>query len=691
MTQPRLWLLILPLFAALPRAFGQNALLSYIAAPAGTQLSCKATDSAGDLFLVFSTAEDAITDDYSVSIVKLDPSFHSTATSSLAVPFAPVTAAVDQNGNLWLAGSNTLMRLASSSSPALSVSIDGTTGNGHTSTSALAMTVDSSGNVYVTGTTLQRDFALTPGAFQGFPAIGPEPPLIEALGFVCKFSSNGARLSATLIWGVQIACPPSGACGYAVTTAPAAIAWDASGNVTIAGSTNAVDYPVTPHAPQTACQCSGGAESVFITRLNPDFSALVWSTFLGGFATVSGIAVEPDDGVVVAGVTYEADFPTTSGAIEPVSSAPRLSAQGFVTRLNASGTAWVFSTYLSGSNNAFIYGIQTDSTGDVWVAGSAPSSNFPVPAGTLQLGSDMALELVSDGSHAQVAEYLPEGTAGGGLVMNADGSLTAIGLQYSFAAGGTPTQTSASTLRLPAGQAQGISILGVADSAAYQTAGTVAPGEFLSLYGTGLGPAEGIGASLDSNSRFGSELGGVSVLFDGQAAPLLWVSANQINMLVPYEIANSAQTTLQVTTSGGPSQTLALTVVPAQPNIFVVVNADGSVNGPGHPAVAGSILTAYASGAGVLTQSLPDGSLTGNPAPAPAAEVSMNLPDSCPPGQALRVLYAGGSPGLVVSALQVNFQWQPPTSIGFPTVICSALPYVQLGVGTGLAPPYLIY
>ena len=688
MTQPRLWLLILPLCAALPPASGQNALLSYVAAPAGTQLSCKATDSAGNLFLVYSTAENAITDLYNVSVVKLDAGFRSTATTSVAVPFAPVTAAADPNGNLWLAGANTLMRLASDSSPALFVSIDGTTGNEYSSTSAVAMAIDASGNVYVTGTTGQSDFALTPGAFQAFPVFGPEPPLIDALGFVCRFSSNGARLSAALIWGVQTACQ---SCGYAVTTAPAAIALDASGNVTIAGSTNAADYPVTPHAPQTGCQCSSGAASGFITRLNPDFSALVWSTFLGGSATVSGIAVEPDDGVVVAGVTYEADFPTTSSAIEPVSPAPKLSSQGFVTRLNASGTAWVFSTYLSGSDETSIYGVQTDSTGDIWVAGSAPSSSFPVPAGTLQLGSDMVLELVPDGSHAQAAEYLPEGTAGGGLVMNADGSPTVIGLQFSFAAGGARPQTSASTLRLQAGLAQGISVLGVADSAAYQTAGTVAPGEFLSLYGMGLGPAEGTGAVLDSHGRFGSELGGVSMLFDGRPAPLLWVSANQINVLVPYEIANSAQTTLQVTTSAGPSQTLALTVVPAQPNIFVVVNADGTVNGPGHPAVAGSILTAYASGDGMLTQGLPDGSLAGNPAPASAAAVSMSLPDGCPPGQALQVLYAGGSPGLVANALQVDFQWQPPASIGFPTVLCSAMPYVQLGVGNGFSSLYPIY
>ena len=122
---------------------------------------------------------------------------------------------------------------------------------------------------------------------------------------------------------------------------------------------------------------------------------------------------------------------------------------------------------------------------------------------------------------------------------------------------------------------------------------------------------------------------------------------------------------MQVLTPAGSSQTLDLTVVPTQPNVFVIVNADGTVNGPDHPAVAGSILTMYLSGAGALNQSLPDGSVASNPAPSPVAPVSITelgvgtLFGECP-NVTQQVLYAGGSPGLVVNALQVNFLYQPP-------------------------------
>jgi len=125
-------------------------------------------------------------------------------------------------------------------------------------------------------------------------------------------------------------------------------------------------------------------------------------------------------------------------------------------------------------------------------------------------------------------------------------------------------------------------------------------------------------------------------------------------------------------------------VVPTQPNTFVIVNADGTVNGPNHPAVSGSILTMYVSGAGVLNQGLPDGSVASNPAPSPVAPVSITILgvgtffSECP-NVTQQVLYAGGSPGLVVNALQVNFLYQPP-----PATACYySVP--QLTIGNGIA------
>jgi uncharacterized protein (TIGR03437 family) len=524
-----------------------------------------------------------------------------------------------------------------------------------------------------------------------------------------------------MIWGMQVTCPNASpgtpSCALPATT-PAAIAVDASGAVTIAGSTNAADYPVTAGAPQSVCKCRAESGNIFLTRLSADFKSLIWSTFLGGtgpFAesmteTVSGIALEPDGGAVVAGTTSDPDFPVTPGALEAAPPAGASNGAGFVTRVNAAGTTWVFSTYLAGSDNDFISAIQADLQGNIWLTGSTTSPDFPSLPGSLQLGNAFVLHLAADGSRLLFSERIPGAATGGfygnylpltrllillfevnspfNLWTNPDGTLTVSGGSILTDATGA-TSASGWLLRLPAAQVSGVSLLGVADSAASQTGGFVAPGEFISIYGTGLGPAAGAGAALDSSGRIASQLGGTQVLFDGRAVPLLWASATQINLLAPYEIAGQATTTMQVLTPAGSSQTLDLTVVPTQPNVFVIVNADGTVNGPDHPAVAGSILTMYVSGAGAMFPDLPDGAVAPNPAPSPIGRVSITnlgvgtLVGECP-DVTQQVLYAGGSPGLVVNALQVNFLYQPP-----PASACYySSPQLTIGNAVSAVPLY---
>jgi len=698
-------LLFSALCLAASAAPAQTSLLSYFVPPAGATECCAAPDKTGNLFVVYSTYNGT---SYVVSALKFDAGFHNTATISTNVPFPPTAAAVDASGALWLAGFDKLVKLTSSGAPPLSIELGGTDPNGHTGASALA--IDPSGNVYVTGTTSQSDFPLSAGAFQGFPT-APIPPGLQsfyAFGFVTKFSNSGTRLLSTLVSGIEVACPnaSSGAptCATPVTK-PAAIAIDASGAVTIAGTTNTTDYPVTANAPQPVCKCNAQSGDIFLTRLSADFKSPIWSTFLGGTGpdslgmteTVAGIALEPDGGAAVAGTTLDADFPVTPGAFEPALPAQTAS-YGYVTRLNAAGTAWVFSTYLGGSDRDVLNGIQADAKGNLWIAGITNSPDFPLLPGSLQLGSILVLELAADGSRLLVSELIP-GTSPGGLWANPDGSFTTSGGSVFLSPSG-PNLISDWLLRLPAAQVSGVSLLGVADSAASQTGGSVAPGEFISLYGTGLGPATGAGAALDSSGLIASQLAGTEVLFDGRAVPLLWASATQINLLAPYGIAAETTTTLEVLTPGGSSQTLELTVVPTQPNAFVIVNGDGTVNGPNHPAVAGSILTLYAGGAGALNQSLPDGTVAANPAPAPVAPVSIVFPQytvnlfpggvtgECPETTE-QLLYTGASPGLVANALQINFLFQPPQPTP-PTLDCrrNSIPLLTIGNGVSTVPLY---
>ncbi len=626
-------------------------------------------NNSGNLFVVFTQP--------AVSATEFDSSLRNTASISINIPFSPTSVAVDPNGALWLAGSHSLVKLAPSGVPAVSIELGGAAAG---TTVASALAIDESGNVYVAGETSQADFPVTPGAFEGFPA---NPPANFAAGFLTKFSNSGTRLLSTLVQGA----------------APAAIAVDSSGAITLAGTTPGADFPVTANAPQSVCNCEYGGHNAFLTRLSADFGSLIWSTFLGGdppydggsWTMVSGIALEPDGGAVVVGATWDRDFPVTPGAIEtvlPAQAGGVVPQHGFITRINATGTAWIFSTYLGGSVSDSISGVQTDSQGNIWITGSTDSPDFPALAGTLQLGGALVYELAADGSHLLCSERIPgvwseETMDQAQIWINPDGTLTVLGSQVGNLA--APGDSSV-LLLLPAGPVEGISLLGIADSASTLTGGEVAPGEFLSIYGTGLGPAVGAGAALDSSGRIASRIAGTSVLFDGKEAPLLWVSANQINLLVPYGIADQASTTMQVFTTAGSSHTLDLTVIPTEPNVFVIVNADGTVNDENHPAVAGSIITLYASGAGVLNQSLPDGTLAGTPPPSPAAHVSVALlMDAGYMGCAdypENLLYAGASPGLVVNAIQVNFQFQMP-----PPILNGCLPSreIWLTVGSGIS------
>jgi uncharacterized protein (TIGR03437 family) len=151
---------------------------------------------------------------------------------------------------------------------------------------------------------------------------------------------------------------------------------------------------------------------------------------------------------------------------------------------------------------------------------------------------------------------------------------------------------------------------------------------------------------------------GALVSFDGIPAPVLYASDSQINVLVPYDIADSEQVSLQISTAAGSSSTGPLQVVPANPGVFVVLNADGSVNSPSNLASPGSLVSIFVSGAGEFNPSLPDGTVAGSPAPVPALAVQVNF--SClagrhfPGGRTVTPTYAGGVPGTLVNLLLVE-------------------------------------
>jgi uncharacterized protein (TIGR03437 family) len=193
-------------------------------------------------------------------------------------------------------------------------------------------------------------------------------------------------------------------------------------------------------------------------------------------------------------------------------------------------------------------------------------------------------------------------------------------------------------------------------SAAGGPSGPVAPGQLLSLYGQSIGPDPALGPVLDSG-RVTTSLGGVQVLFDGVAAPMLLAGYFQVTVQVPYEVALRQSTTVQLVNRGVPSNAVQLPVTAAAPGIFTTItggsyarllNQDGTVNDPVTPAARGSVISLFATGAGQTAPSSVTGTPAGFPLAAPVLPITVSIGS-----RSAEILYAGPAPGLV-GVTQVN-------------------------------------
>jgi hypothetical protein len=159
------------------------------------------------------------------------------------------------------------------------------------------------------------------------------------------------------------------------------IAVDGSGNAYVTGATNSSNYDVTAGAFQTTY--GGGVSSVFVTKLNASGSGLVYSTYIGGSSSDEGYAIAID-GIGNAYVTGRAGsgYDVTAGAFQTTYGGGY--SDVFVTKLNASGSGLVYSTYIGGNDEDLGYGIAVDGSGNAYVAGCTKSTNYDVTAGAFQ-------------------------------------------------------------------------------------------------------------------------------------------------------------------------------------------------------------------------------------------------------------------------------------------------------------------
>jgi hypothetical protein len=185
---------------------------------------------------------------------------------------------------------------------------------------------------------------------------------------------------------------------------------DRQGNIVITSATRSPDAPTTPGCFQP--KYGGGPSDMLVAKLQADLKRLLWCTYVGGSADDfprGGLAVDPEDNVVVVGTSASPDFPTTPGAFQTARKGPKDSA---VVKLKADGSGLVFATLLGGSGeDDAIMGVRIDAAGDLYVAGHTKSTDFPVTAGAAQPKpggeSDCYLAKVSrDGSRLLWATYL---------------------------------------------------------------------------------------------------------------------------------------------------------------------------------------------------------------------------------------------------------------------------------------------
>jgi hypothetical protein len=240
------------------------------------------------------------------------------------------------------------------------------------------LTLDRFLNVYITGHTLSSNFATTRGAFQ--TRYGGAGALFNTGdAFVTKLDAAGAALVYSTYLGGS-----GDENAYRVVV-------DNPGNAYIPGFTTSANFPSTVRAYKRVCPNSP-CYSGYVTKLGPQGNRLQYSTFLGGTVggqlnSATGLALDAAGNTYVAGITSNPDFPTTARAYKRSCGSDGTcngTTDAFVSKLNAAGSALVYSTFLGGSGFDNAYAIQVDSARAAYVTGSTVSTDFPVSAGAAQ-------------------------------------------------------------------------------------------------------------------------------------------------------------------------------------------------------------------------------------------------------------------------------------------------------------------
>jgi uncharacterized protein (TIGR03437 family) len=579
---------------------------------------------------------------------------------------AATAIAVDATGNIYVAGSTSSpdfpLHNAFQSTPApgfvVKLSADGSQllYSTYFPDSINALAVDSAGAVYVAGTTWLTTFPVTPGLPAGHVSLYSIP--INVGAFLTKLSADGSHIVySTVLSGSSVDCGAGSSCftGSRSTTG-VAVAVDAAGEAYLAGNTNTNDLPTTPGAFLTK------GPGAYVAKVNAAGSALAYLTYISPTNFIytphanpaviaAAIAVDAAGDAFLAGATFDPSLPATAGAYQSTFSGPYQPGvtyplpptDAFALKLNPTGAAVVWASYLGGTGVDAAKSVALDASGNVWVSGTTASATFPNKQGWVQSGSDFLAAFNPSGTALVYSARYPNDALSQSLAIDPNGVLHVAGpsgIVGTFAPTGTPTMR----------------IFGVANAAFGPLLGSIAPAELVSIYGPHIGPATPAWATADSSGLLPTSLAGVQVFFNGVAMPLLYVSDSQINAVAPQSATPGSSMLVHIVSNSVTTPDFPLTVVTADPEIFrnadgtaAAVNQDGTLNSLANPAKAGSIVSIWATGTGSIYPRPLDGQIL-----TAAQDYACCQVASAP------VFYAGAAPGMVAGVVQINFQIPAP-------------------------------
>lgn len=535
------------------------------------------------------------------------------------------------------------------------------------SVTAQAVTVDSSGAVFVTGQSYGTDLPTTPGSFQPAVPLAPctrqtqtilGPPIPLGNAYVSKFAADGkSPVYTTLL---------TGACGSFSNS----IVIDSSGNAIVAGLTTSSDFPITAGAYQPAfpgpldiTKPGGVLNAGFVSKISPAGDKLLASTFLGGgySTTANSVALDASGNPYVTGFTQGFATGATPGAFQtkfvdtcaptihigPGGSPYTGTGDAFALKLDPTLSTAGFLTYLGGGCNDSGSHIALDPSGNIWITGIATSADFP-------LKTPFQSKPIDSSMYGFVSELNPNASQ---LLFSsfAEGAALALGPSSVYLAGSTGT--SAFVARIDPTNTTPISIDSVGPVTPFPSTSTapsftgIAPGQLIQITGRNLGPADKASAKLDASGRLPFVLANTVVFFDNVPAPMLSVDATTIQCFVPFEVLSTTKVT--VVSNGQTSNAVKISLSISAPQVLSIVNQDGTINSADHPAKAGSVISLYVSGLGQTNPPGADGLLNSAPLPVPIAGVTVYFPTASSP---TTPQYVAAAMGMIAGISQVNVQ-----------------------------------